>query len=177
MWSILLLCRYIRQSNSYAWFMYKEDLIIHENVRSLTAKDQELLRHASEFTNRAYAPYSGFYVGAVVHTRTGQTIGGANQENASYPLCMCGERIALYNCAMHYPNERIDTLAIVARGKNEGLTPAPPCGACLQVIREFETRQGGEPIRLLLKANADVVWEAPSTKVMLPYAFDGSFLE
>jgi cytidine deaminase len=89
---------------------------------------------------------------------------------------MCGERVALYNCAIQYPGEEIFAIAIVVRGLKPMTSPAPPCGACLQVIREFESRQNEKPIRILLKSDADVVWEAPSAKTMLPYSFDGSFL-
>ena len=157
--------------------MQGEHVVIHGDTAALRAEDQNLLKHAGEFLKRAYAPYSGFQVGAAIITDAGNTVGGANQENASYPLCMCGERVALYNYAIQYPGEAIDTIAIVVIGKKKGLSPAPPCGACLQVMREFELRQDGKPIRILLKADQDVVWEVPSVKVMLPYSFDGSFLE
>jgi len=151
-------------------------LIIYENAGALRPEDQDLLRRAAENQKLAYAPYSEFLVGAALITAQGKIAGGANQENASYPLCMCGERVALYNSAVQFPGAEITTIAIVVRGKNPMVSPAPPCGACLQVLREFESRQNEKPIRLLLKADSDVVWEVPSVKTMLPYSFDGSFL-
>lgn len=151
-------------------------MIVHENASTLSADDQALLKQAEQNQALAYAPYSEFRVGAALRTESGKIVNGANQENASYPLCMCGERVALYHSAMQYPGEVITAIAIAVKGNNPMPAPAPPCGACLQVIREYEMRQGEHPIRLLLKADADIVWEASSAKTMLPYSFDGSYL-
>lgn len=151
-------------------------LIVHQNADTLDTNDRTLLSRAEENQSLAYAPYSRFLVGAALRTMHGSLVNGANQENASYPLCMCGERVALYNCASQFPGEVIDTIAIVVRGIKP-IPPAPPCGACLQVIREFESRQGERPIRLLLKADGDSIWEVPSVRTLLPYSFDGSFLK
>lgn len=151
-------------------------MIVHQNADTLNRADRDLLKRAAENQKLAYAPYSEFLVGAALRTKEGEIVDGANQENASYPLCMCGERVALYNCAVQYPGQEIETIAIVVHGTKPMPAPAPPCGACLQVIREFEYRQSDKPIRILLKADSDTVWEVPSVKTMLPYAFDGSFL-
>jgi cytidine deaminase len=156
--------------------MPKSGLIIHEHAENLPQPDQDLLRRAADNHKLAYAPYSNFLVGAALRTRDGRITGGANQENASYPLCMCGERVALYNSTIQFPGAEIDTIAIVVKGTHPMVDPAPPCGACLQVIREFESRQNEKPIRLLLKADSDIVWEVSSAKTMLPYSFDGSYL-
>ena len=151
-------------------------IIKHAEAAALKADDRVLLSAAEDFLSRAYAPYSGFLVGAALLTQGGKVAGGANQENASYPLCMCGERVALYNAAMHYPGDPIRTVAIVVRGKHPLKTPAPPCGACLQVLREFELRQHGDPIRLLLRADGPEVWEASGVASLMPLSFDSSFL-
>lgn len=148
----------------------------HFHTDQLDHGDQELLRIAHENLDLAYAPYSGFHVGVAIRTSKGHVASGANQENASYPLCMCGERVALYNSAILFPGEEVETIAIVVRGKKPVSSPAPPCGACLQVISEFEARQGGKGIRLLLKATGDEIWEVPSVRTLLPVSFDGSFL-
>jgi cytidine deaminase len=151
-------------------------MIRHANADALNAQDQRLLQSAEESQAKAYAPYSGFKVGAALMTQKGHIVVGANQENASYPLCMCGERVALYNSAIQYPGEVISVVAIAVRGRKPLISPAPPCGACLQVIREFELRQDDTPIRLLLKSDSDEVWEFASAKVMLPFSFDGTYL-
>ena len=138
--------------------------------------DQALVDKAVAMTDTAYAPYSGFLVGAAVQLNNGVVLGGCNQENASYPLCMCGERVALYNAAANYPHQSVVSLAIVARNPRKKLTqPVSPCGACRQVIAEYESRYGSE-IRIILKGETDDVIIFDTIKGLLPYGFDGTFL-
>ncbi len=142
----------------------------------LSLLDKSLVDKAVSMTDAAYAPYSGFLVGAAVQLKNGVVLGGCNQENASYPLCMCGERVALYNAAANYPNEPVDTLAIVARNPKNKLTqPVSPCGACRQVIAEYESRYGSG-IRIILKGETDDVIIFDNIKELLPYGFDDTFL-
>ncbi|MEJ0033109.1 MAG: hypothetical protein WDO15_23470 [Bacteroidota bacterium] len=65
----------------------------------------------------SYAPYSKFNVGAALMLEDGTIVTGSNQENASYPLCMCAERVALYTAATVHPNKKITKLAVVAHKK------------------------------------------------------------
>ena len=91
----------------------------------------ELVAEAREMWDRAYAPYSSFRVGAAV-LAGGKVFGGANIENASYPLSVCAERNAV--AAAVLAGERsIEAVAVVA-GDEE---PTPPCGGCRQVLNEF----------------------------------------
>lgn len=148
----------------------------NRNYQGLNTLDKTLIDKAVEMTYHAYAPYSGFLVGAAAQLTNGIVLGGCNQENASYPLCMCGERVALYNAAANYPNVTVDTLAIVARNPNKKLTqPVSPCGACRQVIAEYESQYGSD-IRILLKGETDDIIEFESIKELLPYGFDDTFL-
>ncbi len=140
-------------------------------------EDRMLVQRARENQARAYAPYSGFLVGAALRTIDGAFADGANQENASYPLCMCGERVALYNAAVNHHRSEIAAIAIVVTNATGSARATPPCGACLQVLLEFEIRQHHRPIRLLLKGDTPKILEIPSVKVLLPLPFDGSFLE
>ena len=142
---------------------------------ALEAEDQEILSHATTSLDLAYAPYSKFRVGAALRSDTGQIVIGANQENASYSLCICGERVALFSKAVQFPNESVVSLAIRVSGSKPINRPAPPCGACLQVISEFELRQNG-PIKILLQGDTDEVLYFDSVKDLLPVQFDGSFL-
>lgn len=151
-------------------------LIIHETSQTLSESDRILIGSARENQKFAYAPYSGFLVGVALQTAGGQIVAGANQENASYPLCMCAERVALYHCAMRHPGETIAAIAITVTGNKPMHTPVPPCGACLQVISEYESRQGDKPIRILMHGETGPVWEAPSVRTMLPHSFDGAYL-
>ncbi len=146
------------------------------SINSLSAADILILESATKAMEMAYAPYSNFYVGAAVRLDSGLIITGANQENASYPLCMCGERIALYNASMIKPDFKVDALAIVARNKNIKIEkPVSPCGACRQVIQEYETRQKS-PIRLLLKGESNDVMILNGISTLLPFSFDIFYL-
>lgn len=156
--------------------MAENTIQIHDTRETLTTDDRQLLQQAEENLQHAYAPYSNFHVAAALRTVEGNIAVGANQENASYSLCMCGERVALYNCSMQFPGEFIETVAIIAKGQHPLERPAPPCGACLQVLREYELRQHGNPIRLLLKADGESIWEVPTVKTLLPFSFDSSYL-
>ena len=100
---------------------------------------KELLDAAREARENAYAPYSGFQVGAALRMKGSDDIWtGANVENASYGATLCAERVALCAAvASELKEPRLEEIVIVAR------EPVPPCGMCLQVIREFadpETR-------------------------------------
>jgi len=93
---------------------------------------QRLLESAKEARFRAYAPYSGFRVGAAIMCSDGNVYPGSNIENASYGLSVCAERNAV--AAMIQGGCRFP-LAIAVAG--EGVEPCYPCGACRQVLAEF----------------------------------------
>ena len=150
--------------------------VTNRNYQELNLLDKTLIDKAVAMTYVAYAPYSGFLVGAAAQLANGVVLGGCNQENASYPLCMCGERVALYNAAANYPTEAVVTLAIVARNpKKKLLQPVSPCGACRQVIAEYESRYGSD-IRIILKGETDDIIEFDSIKELLPYGFNHTYL-
>lgn len=129
---------------------------------------EEIIKLAIEARNYSYSPYSKFAVGAALICKDGSVFMGANVENASYPLCMCAERNAIYNAMMN-GKERDDfaALAVVADTKD----PCSPCGACRQVISELFPREA--PIYLgNLKGDIAVT----SVDELLPFAFDDSDL-
>jgi cytidine deaminase len=92
----------------------------------------ELEAAAAEAAQGAYAPYSGFQVGAAVLTSAGEIVTGANVENASYGLTMCAERVAIFDAVTSARDVEIRALAVVQADR----VPAAPCGACRQVIFE-----------------------------------------
>lgn len=129
---------------------------------------QELVALAIEARERSYSPYSKFAVGAALVCHDGSVYIGANVENASYPLCMCAERNALYGAMMD--GKRADDMAALAVvADTEG--PCSPCGACRQVISELFPKDA--PIYL---ANLHGDLAQTSVEELLPFAFDGDDL-
>jgi cytidine deaminase len=126
---------------------YKES----ERAEELAPDDQELSQAAAEAALNAYAPYSGFRVGAAVRLRSGVIVCGTNVENAAFPSGICAERNALSNAISNHPGDRAIAIAVSAIA-NGALTdePVAPCGNCRQVIAEEESRNGNE-IRLILR--------------------------
>ncbi len=111
--------------------------------------EADLLRRARAARERAYAPYSGFRVGAAVALEDGRVFEGANIENASYSLSVCAERVALHSYAAGGLQVPVVAVAVVGDGDD----PCPPCGACRQVIFEFgpdaivySSGDGGRPL-------------------------------
>jgi cytidine deaminase len=143
----------------------------------LDANHRKMINEAINQLDNAYAPYSNFHVGAAVLLENGKIHGGSNQENASYPLCMCAERVALYHSAIASPSEVITSLAITARNLyHKILNPVMPCGACRQVILEYEQRQKSK-IKIYLRTDDDLIFIADSAAILLPFGFDASFLK
>ena len=96
----------------------------------------------------------------------------SNQENASYPLCICAERVALYNVGTTLKAFTISALAITARSLNNTLDFAcMPCGACRQVIQEFETRQNKKIKLFVTSVDLKEVIEIDGINHILPIAF------
>jgi cytidine deaminase len=143
----------------------------YKNIEDLDSESKYLVHKAKEATLLSYAPYSKFHVGAALILDDGSIVTGANQENASYPLCMCAERVALYNAATLHPNRKITKLAVVAHKKNhKELTPATSCGACAQVMLEFEARQSKKFEVIML--GPDEKWvKCSSVSELLPFGF------
>ena len=142
----------------------------------LSDADRQLIDSAREATQRSYAPYSHFSVGAAARLADGTVVTGTNQENAAYPSGLCAERTTLFYANSQYPDQPVNTLAIAARTEKDFIeTPIPPCGACRQVILETEKRYG-QPIRILLYGR-ECIYEVKSIGDLLPLSFDASAME
>ena len=139
--------------------------------------DKSLLKSATKALALSYSPYSHFAVGAAVLKADLNVYLGANIENASYPLCLCAERSAIAHAHSSAPKSSILAIAVMAKSKTMAITnTVTPCGACRQVISEFEEMQGA-PIRIILgndDASKMMVFE--SIKELLPHSFDSKFL-
>ena len=137
----------------------------------LPEERRKLVDAALEATQRSYAPYSHFYVGAAVMLDNGVIVTGNNQENVAFPSGLCAERTALFYANAQYPEVPVKALAIVARDSSGKVTQAPisPCGACRQVMLETENRFG-KPMEILL-ASAEEVIVVERVSALLPLAF------
>lgn len=97
--------------------------------------DKELFKAALKARFNAYAPYSGFKVGAALLTADGCIYTGCNIENAAYPLCCCAERTAFFKAVSD--GKRDFSAIAIAGGKSDTNAPCYPCGSCRQVMVEF----------------------------------------
>ena len=124
---------------------------------------EELKQKAIDARKLSYSPYSHFAVGAALLTKDGKVYLGANIENASYPLCMCAERNAIYHALME-GEKKENFLALALAADTEG--PCAPCGACRQVMSEL-LPEGAKVYMGNLKGN----WQETDMKELLPFAF------
>ncbi len=122
---------------------------------------QKLIEAAGKARAGAYAPYSHFKVGAALITPDGQIFSGANVENASYGLTMCAERVAIFQAVAARCRD-IAAIAVVTDREE----PAPPCGACLQVLAEF-----GPDTKVVI-ANLRGKCLETTVRALLPRAFE-----
>lgn len=131
---------------------------------------EQLLEQAKEAMTHAYAPYSGFKVGAALLCADGTVYGGCNIENASYSPTNCAERTAFFKAV--YDGHR-DFIAIaIVGGKDDVISaPCPPCGVCRQVMREF----CGDDF-LIYIGMEQKRYQALTLAQLLPYSFSAAEL-
>lgn len=141
--------------------MKKQVKISYEQFKGtseLPGLDQELIVEAWKVAKKAYAPYSKFRVGAALRLHNGKVITGSNQENIAYPSGLCAERVALFYAGANFPDEAVDTIAIVADGDLiEKGKLISPCGSCRQVMVETEGRQKRTFRVILVNSENDVL--------------------
>ncbi len=148
------------------------NLSFFAHLEDLDTESKYLVHKAKEATQHAYAPYSKFLVGAAILLDDETVVTGSNQENASYPLCMCAERVALYSIASQYPGKVIKKIVVVAHKKNhKELSSATACGACRQVMMEFEMRQK-KHIEVIMLGNDNHWIKCGSVTSLLPFNFN-----
>lgn len=142
----------------------------------LPPEDLSLLIAANKAAQDAYAIYSNFKVGAAARLVNGEIILGSNQENASYPVGVCAERVLLGNAAVQFPGIAIETLAITyLLMDRKSDSPVSPCGMCRQALSEFESRVN-HPIRLILAGEAGDLLIVNASIDLLPFVFQRQHL-
>lgn len=143
---------------------------IYESRGEMPEEYRNLVSEATVAAKSAYAPYSGFRVGAAVLMENGEVITGSNQENAAYPSGLCAERVAVFYAKAKYPDVAIKQLAVIALKGDEVVdAPAAPCGACRQVLIEYEEKQGS-PLQLLLVGKSETI-KVTSSADLMPLSF------
>ena len=150
-------------------------LIKFDSLIELNENEQVLVNAAKKSALNAYAPYSEFQVGCAILLNDGQIVTGNNQENAAYPSSLCAERVALFYAKSQKPESVVLAIAIYASSKSKTSNNLiSPCGACRQVISEYESKQA-QPIKLYM-CNNDSVYFSESNANLLPFQFDSSHL-
>lgn len=144
----------------------------YESKEELSSEDCGLMCRAIEAAEGAYTPYSGFHVGAALRLKDGTVVVGSNQENVAYPSGLCAERTAIFAASAQYPQWRdYEALAIVGRNAEGILCEASPCGACRQVMSEYEHAQG-HPLRIICYLSGGRIRVFPNVASLLPFSFD-----
>jgi len=157
----------VQFSASFEYYADKEDL---------DSSDKKLMDLAIDARDRSYSPYSQFSVGAAVLLENGEIVTGNNQENAAYPSGMCAERVAIWSASALYPNVRVLKLALSGKSKLRLVdAPVSPCGACRQVLSEYESKQNSD-IEIYFTGETGKVVKSASVKDLLPFSFDGSLV-
>jgi cytidine deaminase len=151
--------------------VYQFSYEVFNTVDDLSEADAWLVNKAREVTAAAYAPYSNFNVGAVARLKNRDIVSGTNQENASYPVSICAERVLLSSAASIHTGIPIDTMAISYHNiKGQSNHPISPCGMCRQSLVEYEERMK-QPIRLLLSGMDGKVFVIEKASSLLPLSF------
>jgi cytidine deaminase len=143
-----------------------------ETIADLPLEEQLVLQQAIEARATAYAPYSGFKVGAAVKLENQKIVTGSNQENAAYPSGLCAERVAMFAAGAQFPDIPFEILAITASNpKGQPVTnPVGSCGACRQVIFEYFERFQ-KPFITLLFGETGPIFRIENPGFFLPLSF------
>lgn len=137
-----------------------------DSLESLPKADKELIEAARKATEKAFAPYSKFRVGAAALLRSGEVVSAANCESEVYPSGMCAERVLLYHLQINHADDPIVAFAIAS-------VPAErecyPCGSCRQTLLDAQKRQQS-PIRIIM-SSAESATVVDSAEELLPFSF------
>lgn len=128
---------------------------------------QKILKKLQQLLDRAYSPYSGFAVSAVIKSGSGRLYGGVNVENAAYPLSRCAEQSATLQMVSAGEREILEVW-VLSRGRQ----PATPCGGCRQVLSEFA--HPDVPVHCLSTDGSEL---HTTLGELLPHAFGKQYLD
>lgn len=141
-------------------------------MKTLSSEQKEdLLREACEARKSSYSPYSGFAVGAAVLCADGSIYRGANIENASYPVGICAERVALFKAVSEGHQDDLTALALCG-GKGGNIVFCTPCGMCRQALSEF----CGADFPVIIMNEKGAGFQETTLGALLPGAFSKDVL-
>lgn len=148
-----------------------------DTIDELMPEEKALLEKARQRAHHAYVPYSNFGVAAVGLLENGETVESTNQENASYPVGICAERVLLSTISSVYPGVRLLKMAISyynPGGSDEA--PVAPCGMCRQALQEQQLRFG-KPVLILMSGQNGPVVRINDAMDLLPFHFSATDLK
>lgn len=134
--------------------------------------DNELIQEAKNMMKLAYAPYSGFHVGAALLCQDGTVFGGCNVESASYSATNCAERTAIFKAVSHGYRE-FNAIAVVGGLNEHDDEICYPCGICRQVMAEFCDPQ---KFRIILWDSNEKKSIVKTLSELMPYSFNKNAL-
>lgn len=137
-----------------------------DSLESLPKADWELVQAARKATEKAFAPYSDFRVGAAALLRSGEVVSAANCESEVYPSGLCAERVLLYHLQINHADDPIVAFAIASAPAER---ECYPCGSCRQTLLDAQKRQQS-PIRIIM-SSAESATVVDSAEELLPFSF------
>ena len=143
---------------------FRCDYARYDSPAQMPEEDRQLIDEALRATERAYAPYSHFRVGAAARLRSGRIVRGSNQESEVFPAGICAERSLLFHTLAEHPDDPIEALAIASSPSER---ECYPCGQCRQVLLDAERRQGS-PMRIIMYGGGTAT-AVDSAELLLPF--------
>ena len=143
----------------------------YADLSEMTPQDQVLVEAARQAQQSSYAPYSHFNVGAAVLLENGEIVLGSNQENAATPSGLCAERTAMFAAGAQHPGVPFEAIAVVCAREGQLMAnPGSPCGACRQVMAQYE-REAGKPLHIILGSGA-TIFTLDGVESLMPFVFN-----
>lgn len=147
----------------------------YDSLSDFTDLEKQTIKACKKAAQTAWAPYSGFHVGAAALLDNGKIVSGSNQENAAFPSGLCAERVAIFAAHAQYPDQKIVCLAVCAQKDDVFIElPVSPCGSCRQVITESNSRSGS-PMKIILFGSKNIM-SIENSNELLPLGFNSSSL-
>lgn len=149
----------------------------YKDSTEMEPNDAELLGKAREAVKTSYSPYSKFAVGAAIRLANGKIVMGSNQENAAYPSGLCAERVAMFAAASQFPNVAMTSIAIAIESPDyDTEEPIAPCGACRQVMIEYEHLHQ-HPMHVIMDTKKGNIVRVNKASDLLPFDFHANHLK